>query len=183
MPPSRSPRASGRRWRPRAACRRSRRAVGLRPDRAPSWWSPVRRSRAREGRPTTRRRSPRPGREAGRGRPRRRCAARARPRDAVVAGFGRAARWRNDAWGEGRGEGEGLVGFGGPARLRRHRVAGAVSGLLRSHPLRGRPRPHRRLEASPSLVYGAGLLIPLGLSGPRGFKSLSLRGTRQPMRW
>ncbi len=31
------------------------------------------------------------------------------------------------------------------------------------------------VEASPSLVYGAGLLIPLGVQPPRGFESLSLR--------
>ena len=36
-----------------------------------------------------------------------------------------------------------------------------------------------QLEASPSLVYGAGLLIPLGQLAPRGFESLSLRSKPQ----
>ncbi len=42
-----------------------------------------------------------------------------------------------------------------------------------------------RLEASPSLVYGAGLLIPLGRFGPRGFESLCLRHNRisTTLRW
>jgi hypothetical protein len=63
---------------------------------------------------------------------------------------------------------------GACARLRRDCYPpGAVPRL--------RPRLGRQ-EASPSLVYGAGLLIPLGLLGPRGFKSLSLRSRCQSVR-
>jgi hypothetical protein len=77
--------------------------------------------------------------------------------------------WRA-AWEDGPPTGRRGGRYSGP------RIAG--SGRC-CYPLARRERYHvrGRLEASPSLVYGAGLLIPLGLSGPRGFKSLSLRGT------
>ena len=50
------------------------------------------------------------------------------------------------------------------------------AGQLHSHL---RWPPGRCREASPSLVYGAGLLIPLSACRSRGFKSLSLRSNTQ----